>query len=640
MPARTRYPLLFEHEDLEFLANRFTEVALEPSRDAGTDFEHALALIPGTVLVSALPGPCTRVSTRVETLGRCTVEVWGRQDGGIAKLGTRTLSGRNAGTLEFDADGIEWLVYRAETSEDCGRWTWELPTPDLARAARPGHRGTPGPGGPWPPDLPDLPGPGGPGVPGTPGHPDPETPEGGEGAVVPDDANLPRPVTTVPCCTLLYQVCWLQESVIEAADQLKERREAFKEWTDEWSGSARVFGPNTVYRLTATVEAAGIDDPATLTRTVFFRTQGPPGFLAEDPDGKGGLLARLPLYTERTSPPEGAGLRLDAPPHYRKHDVAVLYNRDHVKEMYAGKLFLQLVDANGAPVAGPDGTTLFEADFTDPANRVLTTGETVFIEAIDGADCSSITAETVSPGDSQGFDLPLLAPATLYQARILGGWSEKLGLDTAGEVVVVDPNSVELAEVLRWEFVTSRYDNFGDHVGSYDKGAGPWDGRDAITGAGGALDEAAVAALVAAAQAGPPAWDEDEKAAADELLALLGVAPRVPPERLDVTVVRDSPRAVGLLLDSPEPLDWARVTVAAEDGDTGAAVPVTLVRARDGRRALLFRRSNGSTLRTLDAGELAFAMTYDLAVAPARYAGGASGTETATLTVTIAEVGP
>ena len=147
----------------------------------------------------------------------------------------------------------------------------------------------------------------------------------------------------------------------------------------------------------------------------------------------------------------------------------------------------------------------------------------------------------------------------------------------------------------------------------------------------------AVAALVAATQAGPPDWDEDEKAAADELLALLGVAPRVPPERLDVTVVRDRPRAVGLLIDSPEPLDWARLTVATKDAATGVAVGHTLVRARDGRRALLFRRSDGSTLRTLDPGELAVTFTYDLAVAPSRYAGGASGSETATLDVRIAE---
>jgi hypothetical protein len=398
-----------------------------------------------------------------------------------------------------------------------------------------------------------------------------------------------------------------------------------------------VFGPNTTYRLTATVEAAG-----------------PPGFLAEAGDGKGLLLADLALYAERTSPPEGAGLRLDAPPHYRGHDLVVLYNRDHVKELYAGKLFLQLVDANGAAVVGSAGGTLFEADFTDPAHQVLTAGETVFVEAIDGADCSSITTATVSPSDSQGFDLPILAPSTLYQARILGGWSENLGLDADGQVVVGDPGAVELAEVLRWEFVTSRYQSFSAHLGSYDAAAGPWDGRNAITGLGGTLDVAAVAALVAAAQAGPPDWDEDEKAAADELLALLGVAPRVPPERLDLTVIRDPsagrgapsgaggarrdrPRAVGLLIDSPEPLDWARITVAAKDAATGDPVPHTLVRARDGRRALLFRRSNGSTLRTLDAGELAVTFTYDLAVAPARYAGGVSGTETATLDVTITE---
>ncbi len=657
---RTRYPLLFEHQGLDMLANRFTEVALEASRSAGTSFEHALALMPGTILIVALPGPCARVTTHVETLGQCTVEAWGRSAGTVTMLASRSISGRFAGPLEFEADGVEWLVYKAEMSDDCGPWTWQIPRSDVAaagagrparqeRPGRPGRPDEPGPGvpaspGPFDPDLPDLPDlpgtpgtPGTPDTPGTPGHPDPQTPEGGEGALVPDDANLPRPITTIQCCTLLYQICWLQESAVEAADRLVERRESFSDWTDEWSGSARVFGPNTVYRLTATVEAGGIDDPATFTRTVYFRTQGPPGFLAEDPDGKGKLLGDLALYVDHTSPPEGAGLRLDAPPHYRDHDVVVLYNRDHVKELYAGKLFLQLLDANGTPVPAPGGGSLFEADFADPAHRVLTTGETVFVEAIDGADCSSVTTETVGPSDSQGFDLPTLAAATLYQARVLGGWSENLGVDADGDVVVDEPGGVELTEVLRWEFVTSRYETFAAHAGSYDQALGPWDGANAVTGRNRVLDEAAVAALVAAVHAGPPDWDEDEKAAADELLALLGVTPRVPPERLDLTVVRDLPRAVGLLLDSPEPLDWARITVAAKDGDTGASVPVTLVRARDGRRALLFRRSDGSTLRTLAPGELELTLTYDLAVAPARYADGTSGTETATLTVTIAE---
>ena len=385
VPARTRYPLQFEHEGLEFLANRFSEVALERSRSA----DDGLRACPGA-------HPRHRAGRRAaRPVHAChdprrdpgTLHHRGvgsaRGDGGDAGVAVGLRAQRR--TLEFDVEGTEWLVYRAETSEDCG------PGRGSSRSRTSPRRAAPEPpGGPEPPPT-DA----GPGT-GAGSNPDPETPEGGEGAVVPDDANLPRPVTTVPCCTLLYQVCWLQETLVEAADQLEERRESFMDWTDVWSGSARVFGPNTTYRLTATVEAAGIGDPATFTRTVYFRTQGPPGFLAQAGDGKGLLLADLALYADRTSPPEGAGLRLDAPPHYCGHDLVVLYNRDHVKELYAGKLFLQLVDANGTAVVGSGGGTLFEADFTDPAHRVLTTGETVFVEAIDGADCSSVTTATVS----------------------------------------------------------------------------------------------------------------------------------------------------------------------------------------------------------------------------------------------------
>ena len=638
VPARTRYPFRFGHEGLEVLANRFTEVALEPSVGAA-GLDRALALPPGTVMIAALPGPCVRVATLVESLASCTVEAWGRRGGVPTRLASRSVGGRSGRSLEFEADGIEWLVYRAESSDDCGPWSWQLAdSPSAARVPDGRPDGAPGPGvpdgAPGAPGVPD----GAPGGGGVPGHPDPEIPEGEQAAIVPDDPNPPRPITTVPCCSLLYQVCWTEEALVEAADRLTERRQSFSDWTEAWAGSARVLGPNTTYQLAVTVEASGIGDPATFTRTVYFQTSGPPGFLADGGDGKGQLLGDLGLYVDRTAPPAGAGLSLEAPPHYRDHDVVVLYNRDNVKSLYAGKLFLQLVDANGTPVAGPGGRTLFEADFTDPANRVLTTGETVFLEAIDGATCSSISSEEVMPSDSQGFDLPTLAPATLYQARVLGGWSGDLGIDADGEVVVGDPRAIQLAEVWRWEFVTSRYESFSAHAGSYDGAAGPWDGPNAVVGAGGTLDEAAVAAQLAAVQAGQPEWDEAEKAAADELLDLLGVrAGTVPPARLELTVVRDGTRAVGLMVDSPEPFDWARITVAVRDGSTGGPVAHTLVRGRDGRRALLFRRSDGATLRPLRPAELSVELTYDLAVAPARYSGGGSGAETATLAVTIAE---
>lgn len=187
----------------------------------------------------------------------------------------------------------------------------------------------------------------------------------------------------------------------------------------------------------------------------------------------------------------------------------------------------------------------------------------------------------------------------------------------------------------RWEFVTSRYTDVTAHVGSYDPEHNPWDGREALDGGDGGLDAAAVAALLYGLPSGGGSWDEDEKSVADQVLGLVGARPRPPPDRVEVTVARDRPRAVGLLIDSPEPWDWSRIGLTVTNG-AGVAIPHVLVRARDGRRALLFRRTDGLTLASLAAPELLVTVAQDLAVAPSRYSGGTSGTESATMSVRIA----
>lgn len=596
VPLRTRYPYLFEHENLRFLANRMLEVAAEPALGAGGEADRCLAIPPGTAVLIALPGPCVDVTLAVETLATCQVQAWGRSDPTPTQLDSATVLVRSAEPVHFDTEGIEWLVLIAEDAPECDAWAWEDLDSDRW----------------YDPDV----------LPPDRGH-DP----------VPDDPALHRPVTAIPCCSLLYKVCWLERATVDAVTDRRARRAAFAGWTETWTGSGRIFGPNTSYRMTATVEATGMDSPATFTRTAYVRTQGPPGFLADDPDGKGALLSTLSLYVERMSPPAGAGSSAALPAHYRDHDIVVLYAGDAVKELYAGRLFLEVVDANGVPVAGAGGRTRFEADFTDPAHRALTTGETIFVDAFVESDCSKVTTADVRPDDSQGFSVPTLAPATLYTARLLGGWSAEAGLDAKGEVVV-EPRTLEFTEVHSWEFVTSQHLDFAAHLATFDAARGPWDGPDALDGVGG-FDDAAVAALLAAVQAGGAAWDEDEKLAADELLRLVGAPSRPASPRVDVTVVRDRPRAVGVLIDAGEPLDWPRITATVSTGG-GAAVPHVLVRARDGRRALVFRTSDGATLDGLAAARLVVTLTYDLAVTPSRYADGASGIHTAELSIRIA----
>ena len=368
--------------------------------------------------------------------------------------------------------------------------------------------------------------------------------------------------------------------------------------------------------------------------------RGPAGFLAADPDGKGALL-RPALYLDRTAPPAGAGQSAETPAHYRTHDVVVLYSRDHVKELYAGRLGLELLDANGVPVAGLDGRTLFEAAFTDPAHRALTSGETLFLEAIAGEDCSSVTSETVVPSDTQGFSLPVLAPGTLYRARILGGWSPDLGVDPSGEVTVGGSGplagSLELREVLRFEFVTSRYEGFAEHLGGYDPTVSLWDGEHAVRPP--ALDQAAAAALLTAVQDGTTGWDEAEKVVAAELLGR-SAPPADAPEGSSSTVgalrgraCRDAGRVAGSRSTGRGSPSRRTTPPAVRLSSTCLSGPGTVaVRSCSGNPRL------GAA--ALPRGRIAVELTYDLAVAPARYRGGASGIETGTLAVPLIEEAP
>jgi hypothetical protein len=234
---------------------------------------------------------------------------------------------------------------------------------------------------------------------------------------------------------------------------------------------------------------------------------------------------------------------------------------------------------------------------------------------------------TPCPAASQGFTVPPLAPAQLYRARILGGWSRAVLPGPDGTVVV--PEHVALREVLAFELVTSRYAGFAEHAASFDPDRSFWDGAAALRPA---LDEPAVAAAIAGVSAG--AWSEAERTAADALRDLLALPEGAPPAGVELTVVRASDGAGALLLDSPEPFDWSRIAVGLSRG--GGAVGHVLVRLRDGRRALVFRPPAGGALRRFAPGAYELSLDYDLAVAPARYRGGASGVEHGVLAFSLA----
>ena len=156
--------------------------------------------------------------------------------------------------------------------------------------------------------------------------------------------------------------------------------------------------------------------------------------------------------------------------------------------------------------------------------------------------------------------------------------------------------------VYRFSFLSSRFKNFVDHLGSFD---------DKISLS--ELDETAnVATLIAAAATtdNPPL--EAESRAYDSLVAQLpGVVSSAPVVR--VTRVQQNGNAIAFLVQSPEPLDWKRVHVnllRAQIGDDDyAEVTSKVLRKADGAGVVVAPVS-GSPGSLLPPGDYRLVFTY------------------------------
>jgi hypothetical protein len=96
---------------------------------------------------------------------------------------------------------------------------------------------------------------------------------------------------------------------------------------------------------------------------------------------------------------------------------------------------------------------------------------------------------------------------------------------------------------------------------------------------------------------------------------VLALGVRQLPERPEVTSLRDAGGAVsGLLLEFPEPVDWARASLRVTASD-GSEVACTAVRSTDGARVLLLLvETSGVALEAWPSGmyTLTFAYSLDL----------------------------
>lgn len=318
----------------------------------------------------------------------------------------------------------------------------------------------------------------------------------------------------------------------------------------------------------------------------IFTVGTPAGFPVAPPGGTGSEVARYPhggpltqldTYVQRTMPAAGAALW------YRNYDTAVGFNESYVTRMYldAGHdLRVFVVNASGVAIRSDIRHVWSGAD----ANIDAWTTQYIRTLNGDGTDrCASVELDRVVRPESvtAGGGEPL-EPASLHASELRSAAS---------------PSRV----LHRFEFVTSQYFSFRHHIATFDGRcrrltpdpasliaavpprvqAGTLNGlqADLLTAIRTAIDakaradsdvattadlDSATAAIAALAQR---RRDSATKAAAvfEEIWQACFAATNPPalPSAVRLSVILAVPGTDVLLLESPEPIAWDRVSVSA-----------------------------------------------------------------------------
>ncbi|MCA1586836.1 MAG: hypothetical protein LC791_19385, partial [Acidobacteria bacterium] len=414
------------------------------------------------------------------------------------------------------------------------------------------------------------------------------------------------------------------------------RQAAMQSMLDRFSSAAPVLDPNRKYRLrltttveemngnslsTAQVEArAGIlqtlsGSTCTFVEEYRFDTEGPPGDTVLTPTAASAdsapPLDTLDIYVRELVPPRGA------PAFYRSYDLRVGFDADYVDEMYAmNEQSLQIA------LRADDGEELTVANTMGPGHQtVLRREESEWIRTLERSTCQvTLDANTVVTETVVSAQLPQgasLAPRRRYDAVLRG--------DPPGRTEANRP-------LLQWSFVSSAFLDFAEHF----RLAGRVRSA-AITAADGPQWVALAAAAMAAGDPWQATGDERLRRQAIEIDAfdamIVQIAVEWPlPRALQLTALTADGKTWGVLLASPEPVDWDRVQVslarteviASGSGCLAALIGIRspstpqiirvpkalrVLRDADGTRALLLRVDGGS-VRAFEDGAFALSTVY------------------------------
>lgn len=335
--------------------------------------------------------------------------------------------------------------------------------------------------------------------------------------------------------------------------------------------TAQILAPNKYYRLeiktaTSRRKNGGSWDVQEFTEYMFFKTgypPGPPAPTQTEVDEAGrydldGPLVDLSAYIDYTIP-AGAAADEAQPFIYRSYDMGVVYNDSYIDQMYQmaeQPIRIRLLDNNHQPVTNAAGEALeFVNLWGDNPELALTREETHYQDILNDSGCVTgvgVTAETNTALIASSRDL-LLSPQIQYRAQVLAG--EK--------------------PVYEFAFLTSRYANFLHHLHSFQDAI--WDHFRLLQNPDYEIDAVVLEQILTNS--------EEESVKFEQLMVLFDLNPRTLPERIEIALMNDRARSYGLLLESPEPLDWDRTELKVLFADRGEAIEEFdgLVKIIDGR---------------------------------------------------------
>jgi hypothetical protein len=367
----------------------------------------------------------------------------------------------------------------------------------------------------------------------------------------------------------LTQVCWLTPD--EAAKELEWSQTQTQNavvLSSSWAKtSADIFNPNRYYRLTVQTQAQRRKTSAStweaavpFTEYVQFKTGNPPGVgmtaaTSTDtgsqlsyPDG--GLLSTLDCYVSRTIP-EAAGALDPQYRAYRSYDVGLEFNESYLPQLYiaAGyELKILLYDHNGDAVLGSTGAPAYITNLWEVfATHAESTSESYY-KRIATCMSGSITSTTSTARVNLSAVTPLLiSPNIQYKAQ------------------VVATNGTSEYQVYQFRFRTSAFVSFMHHAMSFIGSA--WDNYRLLADPAYTASTTTLASILGSGLA--------EAMQYDQLMGLYALpASRPLPTVLEIATLGDAGGSNGLLLESPEPLDWDRLDISLAYNNFTGPVPL------------------------------------------------------------------